>query len=713
MRPRDHRALLALGAAILAAPCASLAFDPEGHVVIEAAAYRSLVEGGDAGPPRPEVLRDLINDGALMAPICFGRGPSLPRECRTVETENPLLQWPQPMTDGPDRNYSRQFDEPGQCVHFMGRLADERPPLLKGRHVPRALATTAIVRCSNMLDDILRQVVIVGGVGTRKSGYGLYELMHAVTDSFSYAHAERKPGTHQLDFLRVWAPIGTLAKGRLGDYFADSPLQHDADDPRDSAYVRNFAEVSGLPCKELTALPYTVPLACLSEEGDLARQALVELLVVVHDLRRAQLAAAPGVATLPEQAEAWRRFKSRWFSAVNPCLGEECQAKQPAELVQASSLLMGGGATFNPSRSYQDLTAHLRLTEWSQQASPFVLGLSVEGGYRRGFESRTNSGVIGAGFVLELPFDRRSAVGFSPLAWRYAFGPKGGLELFTQAIHYEFHAAENISVSVLGPVELDWRRVGLDWSFGVVVGYTPSRRHVAGGRLIGPPAEAAPRHDDQWAPEPLWFGRLKGRESGWFLFIDATPIPQTSTRNDLVLGGLWALGAELAWDRDPWGGRPPTDYGASLEVGLRSTSPASSYLTATGAIEVRWNFSRVLGLSIVPVRIEGGPKVRGIMVGDRAPGVQGRSGDQYFLTAGTRLGVALSAGMVDVLVQAPTLAWRASRPFDTGEILSLRVALRPGGRRRTGAASLRDRTGVRASRRLRPSPPRRRCRCES
>jgi hypothetical protein len=28
------------------------------------------------------------------------------------------------------------------------------------------------------------------------------------------------------------------------------------------------------------------------------------------------------------------------------------------------------------------------------------------------------------------------------------------------------------------------------------------------------------------------------------------------------------------------------------------------------------------------------------------------------------------------LVQAPTLAWQASRPFETGEVLSLRVALR-------------------------------------
>lgn len=290
---RDRWALLALGAALLAAPGASLAFSAQGHVVIEALAYRSLLEGSDGQPPRPEVLRDLINDGALVPPICFGRGPNPPRECRAAVSENPLLKWPQPLTDRPDNNYSRQFTEPGQCVHFMGIFADEDSPPLKGRHVPRALATTAVARCSNLLDDIVRQVVLVGGVATRESGYGLYELMHAVTDSFSYAHTERKLVAHQIDFLRVWGPIGTLALSRLSDYYADSPLQHDAEDVRDSAYIRNFAEVNGRPCKDLTELPYTVPYACLSEEGDLARRALVELLVLVRDLRRAQLASPP------------------------------------------------------------------------------------------------------------------------------------------------------------------------------------------------------------------------------------------------------------------------------------------------------------------------------------------------------------------------------------------------------------------------------------
>jgi hypothetical protein len=528
-----------------------------------------------------------------------------------------------------------------------------------------------------MLDDMVRQVVIVGGVATRESGYGLYELMHAVTDSFSYAHTERKPGTHQIDFLRVWGPIGTLALTRLSDYFADSPLQHDADDPRDSAYIRVFAEFNGRPCRDLINLPYTVPYACLSEEGDLARQALVELLVLVRDLRRAQLGSPPGPATEPQSSEAWKKFKTKWFSPLNPCQGAECRAKQPAELVQASGLLLGAGATFNPSRAFYDVTAHMRLIQWSQQLSPFVFGLGAEAGFRRSYGTPASLGIVGTGLILELPFDRRSALGLSPLAGRYTFGgPEGGWEIFTQALQYEFHATENLSIALLGPIEIDWRRVRVDWSFGVVIGYTPSRKLVAGGPLIRPPKEAAQRHDDEWAPEPLWYGRLKGRETTLYLFVDATPIPRGSPTSTSVLGGLGALGARLMWDRDPWGGRLPTAYGASLEVGLRSTSSDTSYLTAAGAVEVRWYFTRSLGLSLVPVRIEGGPKVRGIAISDGAPGVHGGSpAGQYYLQAGSRLGLALSAGMIDVLVQAPTLAWQAS-PFNTGEVLSLRLALR-------------------------------------
>ena len=83
-----RRALLAVAAsALLAAP--ALGFDSKGHNVIEATAYRSLVEGHDGQPPRPDVLRDLINDGALDAPWCFGRGGSPPGDCRTPQLPGP------------------------------------------------------------------------------------------------------------------------------------------------------------------------------------------------------------------------------------------------------------------------------------------------------------------------------------------------------------------------------------------------------------------------------------------------------------------------------------------------------------------------------------------------------------------------------------------------------------------------------------------------
>ena len=42
---------------------------------------------------------------------------------------------------------------------------------------------------ADLMRALLRQVVIVGGPGTRSSAYGLYELMHAIGDSFSGAHS--------------------------------------------------------------------------------------------------------------------------------------------------------------------------------------------------------------------------------------------------------------------------------------------------------------------------------------------------------------------------------------------------------------------------------------------------------------------------------------------------------------------------------------------
>jgi hypothetical protein len=87
----------------------------------------------------------------------------------------------------------------------MGPLADGLTSPLPGTSVPRGLATSSLVRCNDLLDDLLRQVVVDGGPGARRSGFGLYEMMHIVEDSFSGAHTQRAPGG--VDYLRVWKPI--------------------------------------------------------------------------------------------------------------------------------------------------------------------------------------------------------------------------------------------------------------------------------------------------------------------------------------------------------------------------------------------------------------------------------------------------------------------------------------------------------------------------
>ena len=317
-------ALVALAAALILAAPAS-AFDSKGHVVVEALAYRTLVEGHDGQPPRPEVLRDLINDGALDLPFCFGRGDAPPKECVDAPASNPLLDWPQPLTDRPDAAFRRQFSDVGQCFHYMATLDDAQTDALPGTAVPRALATSAVVRCNDLLDGLLRQVVVVGGPATRRSSHGLYEFMHAVGDSFSGSHTERTDDG-RIGYLRVWQPIEKLVQLPT-ERAARIPATayHKWDDHRDKTYV---IEGGDARCEKRTDQPYDVPYECLSAEGDRARRALTELLVLARDLRVAQLAAPKGTDTAPERSDAWRDYKARWFAPAHPCEGAECAERE-------------------------------------------------------------------------------------------------------------------------------------------------------------------------------------------------------------------------------------------------------------------------------------------------------------------------------------------------------------------------------------------------
>jgi hypothetical protein len=139
--------------------------------------------------------------------------------------------------------------------------------------------------------------------------------------------------------------------------------------------------------------------------------------------------------------------------------------------------------------------------------------------------------------------------------------------------------------------------------------------------------------------------------------------------------GLGMLGAEVTWDRDRWRGRFAFTPVVSLAAGIRNTSGESTYLTATLGLGVRWYFLGPLGLSVTAARVEAGPKIRGRDQTDPSTGVHGPSGSEYYLLAGSRAGVALRLGVLDLLVDSPTIAW-TSDPFGTQEILSFTLGIR-------------------------------------
>ncbi len=651
------------------------AWDSKGHNVIEALAYRTLVEGRGDQPARPDVLRDLINDGDMTAPFCFGRGEVPLADCVGAAETNPLLFWPQPRTDRPDAAFRRQFSDPGQCFHFMATLEDAETERLPDGRIPRGLATAAVVRCRDFLDDLLRQIVLVGGPGTRRSGYGLYELAHAVADSFSGAHAERDPTGQKVDYLRVWKPIEKLA--HLPTERArriPNDVYHVWNDRRDKAYVGERV-VAGRTCEERTAYPYEVPFECLSEGGDQARRALVELFIVVRDLRIAQT-SAPGTREAdPERSAAWEEYKKKWFTPVHDCLGVECDARQPVEKSAGGYTLFGVQAAYDATTSSMDLFAWGSRLSFSEALNPFVYGLGAGVGYRRQ-PGGEGVGLVGLDFSILLPLGKRAALGFSPMVWHTTFGSGAtGPELLTQLFLSEYRLGERTWLSFIGPLQVNWLVPRAEWYFGASLGVAVGSARVAGGPVITHYDERAERQDDAWIPPPAPYGRLKGRRASLYVVSGVTTVTTPAETVEGRRYGLGTLGADLMWDRDRWGGQFVWVPGLSLSAGARSTSGTAGYATGILSASLRWYVLGPLGLSLTPVRVEGGPKVVGRTDIDPSPDVHGAGPDQYYLQACSRLGIAFNAGIVDILLEAPTLVWR-SDPFSAREILSVRLGIR-------------------------------------
>ena len=315
--------LVVLAALLLAAP--AFAFDSKGHVVIEALAYRTLAEGHDGQPPRPDVLRDLINDGALDAVLLRAR-----RHAAEAVRGRARFEPAPGLAAAPDRPSGRGLPAPVQrsgtvlSLHGDARRRPDGPAARDA--IPRALAENAVVRCNDLLDELIREIVLEGGPA--RAGAARPVRAHArrgrlvlrIACRADRRREDRIPAGLAADRTDRPSSHGALERIPVAAY-------HKWDDHRDKTYV-----IEGEParCEKRTDHPYDVPYECLSPEGD-ARAARSPISSSSRDLRAAQLAAPKGTYTGRSARMSGAQYKAKWFTASHPCEGASCAERQPPD----------------------------------------------------------------------------------------------------------------------------------------------------------------------------------------------------------------------------------------------------------------------------------------------------------------------------------------------------------------------------------------------
>ena len=205
MRPRMAAALAMLITTL--ASSGARAFLPEGHEIIEAAAYRRLLalqEVPGTGVSGRALLASLMAARVLIAPPCFDREPrgACGAEARV---ETPLAFWPRLGSGAADILIDRQLGQRGQCQHFMAQTQDGFTPPDARFGVPGGLAIAAYQRCVGVLGAVLDGILRDPTLAAWRMA-GMYVFMHAIEDSFSAAHT-RRDGQGRVVYLLSWTLI--------------------------------------------------------------------------------------------------------------------------------------------------------------------------------------------------------------------------------------------------------------------------------------------------------------------------------------------------------------------------------------------------------------------------------------------------------------------------------------------------------------------------
>jgi hypothetical protein len=429
-------------ALVASAPASAHAFVADGHRVIEAQAYKQLVAEGcddDRGRhvPGDQVLREFIAAGLLDAPTCPG-GSS---DCESRRQSDPLSWWPPPHSDEPDMVLSRQFSREGQCFHFMAMSSDESvaagadhsttrcvDPRGGAENVSCGLVCSAYNSCIETLTTLAYNVAWADAEKARSSHEGLYELMHAVADSYSRAHVEREHGSGRIHYLRVWQPI---AASPLAN--ATQITRHAApSDDRDDDTLDRFSTWDGHLCTYYTKLPYGAPTQCLTSEAKQAVSATKDLLCEVRAMRAEHapraLSATEAVQShtkLMRASARWPGFLARYFPHAHAelCTSDAYRGRQEREHVPRLVVAYSANYTYaNPGDMLRNELG-VRIFNEGTAFEPAVIRGHVGVGVLRSplfgsvTTSTTNEPYVATSIDVLLPLGDVVTIGTTPLVF--------------------------------------------------------------------------------------------------------------------------------------------------------------------------------------------------------------------------------------------------------------------------------------------------------
>ncbi len=637
---------LTLAAALLVAAPA-WAFDPRGHDIIEAAAYRRLLATSEVpgtGVSGKTLLATLAAQKVLEPPPCLGAPPLGGCSPEALQAA-PLRGWPPLGSGAADLLIDRQLDERGQCQHFMAKTADGMTPVDPRLGVPGALATTAYQRCLAILGVVLDNILRHPRLASWRVA-GMYVLMHALEDSFSPAHAHRD-GDGGIVHLLSWKLIDWPFYLWHGQLHFPAETHHAITDPRDATYLIADGTVDGRPCTSFHQA-YAVPEACLSANARAAVAAVSDLLVMTYTLRR-QAAAKGQVASLRSFAgqAAWGDFvgahlRSTSAARVAPAQPIEAPPRPDVFVGVLGSLQRGGwgGGLWGGRLFYGP-------------ALPFALGAFAGAGFSRDASGHNLVGSLA--LSLYLPILRRYVVGFSPAILQ--------VKCATGFDHCSADGQATLGNLIvrLGPVWLSLQGPVWSWDerqfhdahFAAAIGWWHERR----------PREAAPGATGDAAltwhpPDAAQVETYRLHRTTSLAYLAATA---ASTARDQTVGA----GLETWLDRDTWNRRAGLAPGASVGYAFGTVDGVDTGVITAAAL----------------VRLYLLPDALALVLSPAALGLRTSSGPGGAIDLQARAGLALMLGRIELRADAPPLSYLDSngfhftwhrRPFSIGLALLLR-----------------------------------------